>query len=245
MAADPRGFAIILFVALTTISAYFLHARNIGATGFAACLLASAFATVIVVNADRLQDLFLKWGDTEGRIALQQLRNEVYAKVEELQKIAQGVASFTAASIASENRFSGLDSIERMLRRRDELLKFLAEAGIAELRAHEIVTPIERMADWDLRIRIVSDVGWNLKQGEDPTDPAPRAAARREIESVLQKPDRLAALDELEALLQTKYKDRMDAVKVAPHIKQYRELMTAGRLPKIAPADDMKKAPLP
>ena len=56
----------------------------------------------------------------------------MYAKVEELQEIAAGVAVFTTASFVSENRFVGLEHQERMLRRRDELERFLIEAGVPE-----------------------------------------------------------------------------------------------------------------
>ncbi len=111
MASDPKGFAVVLFIALATICAYLSFTNRLNGLQFAASLIASAFAVALIVNVDRLQDLFLKWGDREARVGLQQLRNEIFAKVEELQKVARGIATFTASSIASENRLAGEDHL--------------------------------------------------------------------------------------------------------------------------------------
>ncbi len=132
-----------------------------------------------------------------------------------------------------------------MLRRRDELAAFLRDTGVDEDRIADVIQPITLMADWDLRVRIPMDVGWQLKPNEDPTDPAPRAAAMAELRAMLQQADRLQALDDAERLVKDKYAGRMDFDKAAKYFKQYRELVAAGRLPKTGPTTDLTKPPIP
>ena len=189
--------------------------------------------------------MILKWGDNEARIGLQELRKDIFAKVEELQNVARGIATSTAHSIASENRFAREDHVVQMLNRRDQLAAFLRETGVAENRIAEVVQPITLMADWDLRVRILADAGWKLKPQDDPTDPAPRDAAMAELRATLQRAERLQALDDAERLIKGKYADRMDPDKVSKHFKQYRELPAAGRLPKTGPTTDLSHAPMP
>jgi hypothetical protein len=97
--------------------------------------------------------------------------------------IAAGVAAFTTASIVSENRFVGLDHQERMLRRRDEREKFLAEAGVPEPRRGNLLRPITTMADWDLRRAIVVNAvaAWKVPAGTSPTDSTARDAMQNEL----------------------------------------------------------------
>jgi hypothetical protein len=105
------------------------------------------------------------------------------------------VASFTTASIVSESRLAGLDHEDRMLRRRDELERFLKDAGVPEARRDELIRPITTMVDWDLRRAIVGNAvaAWKVPPGTSPTDSTKRDDMEKKLEAILQKADRPAA----------------------------------------------------
>jgi len=105
------GFcALVLFTHL-------LRTGALGAPSYSTLLIVTGVIAIAIAKIDLLEILDLK----NMRVEIQKARTEVFAKVEELQRIAAGIASFTTASILSENRFVGLDHQERMFRRRDEL----------------------------------------------------------------------------------------------------------------------------
>ena len=169
---QSADFSIPLFLILVGISAYLATARIISGGGLAACIVASAAAVILVRNVDRISELAFKGGDQEVAVKMRQFQQEIYAKVEELQRVATGLATFTAASIINENRYVGEDHGERMLRRRDELEKFLSEAGVPPEKRAEVVGPITEMVDWDMRMGIRGDAvaAFGLPSGTDPTD---------------------------------------------------------------------------
>lgn len=247
MTPDPRGFSIVLFVGLVLICASLLYNRTIGGGAFAFCIFASAAAVTLLANTDRLEQLFFKQGDNEVRVGLKELERNVYARVETLRRIAEGAASMVAEGVAAENRLTGEDHVERMLRRRDDLVKFLSTDDVASKSASTIVRPIELMADWDLRQQIFTDAraAWKLLPGENPNQPPQRDVDSAKVKLILEKADRVAALDELERLLRGDLKDRIPFGAVEPHVNRLRGLIANGRLPRTGITDDLDKAPLP
>lgn len=246
--ADPRAFAVVLFVALVTICAWLRFNGMIHGWAFAGSILASAVAVLLITNVDRLQELILRRGNSEMRAQFKQLEAEVYAKVEQLQRVAEGVAAIAASSIASENRLSGEDHIERMLRRRDELIKFLTAEDVPLDAAQRIVRPIDLMADWDFRRRISIDAlaSWSLRPGEQPGEAAnaQRAADSAKVDAALELADRMDGLAEAERIIREDLNGRVDFAKVAPHFERFRALLSTGRLPRVGPVGNLSKAPL-
>ena len=236
----------MLFVGLVLICASLLYNKSINGPVFAFSIFASAAAVILLANINRIEQLLFKQGDNELQVTLQKLQQDVYAKVETLQRIAEGVASMVAQGVANENRLTGDDQVERMLKRRDDLVKFLSTDDVASKSASTIVRPIELMADWDLRYRISVDAraNWKLQPGENPNDPSTRDADCERINKALQMPDRLAGLAEVERLIRNEFKDRIAYAAVEKHIVRYRGLIESGRMPRTGPADDVTKAPL-
>jgi hypothetical protein len=236
----------VLFVGLVLICASLLYNRTINGPAFALCIVASAAAVILLANTDRLEQLLFKQGDNELRVGLQQLERNVYARVEALRRIAEGVASMVAEGVARENRFTGEDEVEQMLRRRDDLVRFLSGDDVASQSSAAIVRPIELMADWDLRTRILVDAraAWKLLPGENPNQPPQRDVDAAKVKRVLETPDRLAALQELERLLRGDLLNRIPFEAVETHVVRLRGLIESGRLPKMVPADDMSTAPI-
>jgi hypothetical protein len=234
--AEVRDFSVVLFLVLVAICAYLANVRAIGGAALAGCIVASAFSVALIRNIDRLEQLVFRRGEDQVLVQIRQIQKDVYAKVEELQRIAAGVATFTAASLVSENRFASEDHQERMLRRRDELETFLQEAGIAEARRREIVRPITLIVDWDLRRAIVIDAVAAWKPHNTPG----RDELQQELQRLLQQPDRVSGLAQVEELLR---KHGIASEGLPRSIEHYRRLLTSGRLPRVGPEDDMRTPP--
>jgi hypothetical protein len=131
-----------------------------------------------------------------------------------------------------------------MLAQRDDLERFLHEAGISETQVRETIVPITRAADWDMRRNIVVNAvaAWRPPKGTDPTDASGRDRFQRELQAALQQPDRLKGLDAAEALVRHLY-DPNNPILIES-VNNYRRLLTSGRLPKEGPADDLTKSPV-
>lgn len=218
---------------------YLLRASTLGAASYVTLLITTALVSIAIARVDVIELLDLK----NMRLEVQRAREDVYAKVEELQRTAAGVASFTAASIVNENRFVGLDHAERMLRRRDELERFLKDTGVAETRREELLRPITMMVDWDLRraIDVNAVAAWRVPPGMSPNDSSLRDAMQRELETILQKADRPAALTEATEFLT---KRGIASESLSSSIAQYRQMLTTGRLPRYGSTEDIRKAPI-
>jgi hypothetical protein len=192
-------------------------------------------------------------GELLAVVRTQQLSNREIAALHEVAdrerldrlKLALDTANRDVASMLHENRWGGIEEHERMLQRRDELQKSLTASGIDAATAQRTAERITRLVDWDLRKAIAANVlaAWHPIGSEDPTDSSRRSVFQARIEAVIQEPDRLAALDQIEKL-----------VKREPHITWYEQIetsmrlyegyLTSGRLPKIGRADDMNRAPI-
>lgn len=233
--------AICLGFCGVVLFTHLLRSGSLGPGFYTTLVVTTVLVAVAISRIDVLAVLDLKNLRVTLR-ELQQVKSDVYAKVEELQKIAAGVAAFTTASIVSENRFAGLDHQERMLRRRDELARFLKDAGVPEPRQEDLIRPITTLVDWDLRRAIVVNAvaAWKLPAGTSPTDSTARDAMQKELEAVLQKPDRLAALTQAAELLR---KHGVSSEILSQSVEQYRHMLTSGRLPRTGPADDLRTPP--
>jgi len=222
---------------------FLLRSGNLGGGPYSLLIGATLLASVAIARIDDLSVIDLKNQRVTMR-ELQQVRTDVYAKAEELKKMAAGVASFTAASIVNENRFveRGTQQ-ERMLRRRDELNKFLTDAGLPDKQREDLTRPITLMADWDMRREVVVNAvaAWKPPRGTDPTDSTLRDVMQRDLEAALQNSDRVEGLRLAETLLTAR---GVASESLAQSLAQYHRMLDSGRLPKVGPADDLRRAPL-
>ncbi len=222
---------------------FLLRSGSLGAAAYSLLVAATLLASLAIARIEDLSILDLKNQRVTMR-EIQQVRTDVYAKAEELKKMAAGVASFAAANIVNENRLvdSGTHQ-ERMLRRRDELSKFLTDAGLSDKQREDLLRPITLMADWDIRTEIVINAvaAWKPPPGTDPTNAAARDVMRRDLEAALQNPDRVEGLRVAEKLLNA---HGVASDSLSQSLAQYRRMLDSGRLPKVGPADDLRRAPL-
>lgn len=114
-------------------------------------LLSAFLATVVAVvlmyrNEDVVQMTF------EPRrvlVQMRQLQSEVFAKVEELRKLGEGIGKLIAYNIAHLWRWPPADPDAARLEERDRILKMLRDVGVAEDRLQRIVSKITEMVAWD------------------------------------------------------------------------------------------------
>ena len=244
MATYPKDFSPILALGLVMICVYLLMTNRLTGGQTWLALLSCAFIVVAVHNLDAIGNFRVKAGGAEAVMEMKELRDEVYAKVDELKKVASGVATFTVQSIVHEGRMVGEDEEDRVLRRRDDLERFLRDAGIAAPQIAETILPITRIVDWDMRRKIVINgvSSWRLPKGANPNNPPEREEYRKRLVSTFEQPDRMKALDEAEVLLRPFYDPENPTL--INSVTQYRRMLTSGQLPKVGPANDMEKPPL-
>jgi hypothetical protein len=239
----PKDFSPVMAIGLVLICVYLLTTAKLTGWQFGFALIASLFVVIGLHNIDGIGKLSVKGGGVDAVVEMRELRDEVYAKVDELKKVAAGIGTFIVESIVSENRYVDEDHAERMLRRRDDLDQFLRDAGISEPQRAQTIAPITRWADWDLRRKIVSNARayWRLPKGSDPNDPGERDRFADQVRHALEQPDRLKGVAEAEALVRHLYDDGNPTLKSS--VETYRRLLTTGRIPAHGPLDDLTKPP--
>ena len=99
------------------------------------------------------------------------------------------------------------------------------------------------MVDWDLRraIEINAVAAWTVPAGTSPSDSSARDKMQAELQQILQKADRPAALTEVTTFLASR---GIASESLAASIAQYRQMLTTGRLPRFGSTDDIRKAPV-
>ncbi|MEW5980811.1 MAG: hypothetical protein AB1806_00405 [Acidobacteriota bacterium] len=221
---------------------HLLQSGSLGSGWYTTLVVSTLLLAVAISRIDMLQVLDLK----NLRVTLreiQQAKSDIYAKAEELQTIAIGVADFSAASIVSENRWAGGDHQERMLRRRDDLERFLDNVGVSKPRREELVRPITVTVDWDLRKGILANAtaAWKPSPGHAPTDTAARDAMQRRLAAALEQPDRVTGLARAEEVL---LECALSSEALSQSIERYRSVLSSGRLPRTGEADDLSRPPM-
>lgn len=83
-------------------------------------------------------------------VQMREIRSEVFAKVEEVRKLAEGIGELTAYNIAHLWRLPPADPETARLEERDRIVKMLRDAGVAEQRLQQIVSKVTEMVTWDL-----------------------------------------------------------------------------------------------
>jgi len=113
-----------------------------------AAFVATAAAVVLFYkNEDIVQMVF------EPRRVLVQMKTiekNVFAKVEEVRKLAEKMGELTAFSIANLWRFAPEDPVATILQERDRLVVTLKEMGIDDSRIKEITSKIDNTVTLDL-----------------------------------------------------------------------------------------------
>ena len=127
----PKEFSAVLAIGLVLICVYLLMTGKLSGWQFGFALLASSFVVVGIHKIDEIRLFSVEGGGAKAVMEMRELRDDVYAKVDELKKIAAGIAKFTVEGIVRANRWTDHTRQEQALRQRDELEVFLRETGSA------------------------------------------------------------------------------------------------------------------
>ncbi len=85
-------------------------------------------------------------------LRLREIREEVFAKADEVRRFAEAMGELTAYNIANLWRFAPEDPEAARLAERDRIAKMLADAGVAEERVRQLVSKVAEMVTRDLAL---------------------------------------------------------------------------------------------
>ena len=173
---ERRESSVALFLMLFGVCAYFANERALGTVGLILAIPVSAVAAVVVCRFDQIEKLTGQWNENRRvLIETKHVSDQVFAKADEVRRLAAGVATFSVASMLDENRCPGVAPHERMSRRRDELQRFLSEAGVDTATIQALTRQITSLVDLELRRAIVADAAsaWHPIAGQGPNGPIP------------------------------------------------------------------------
>src|SRR5438445_8204199 len=127
--------------------------------------LATVVAMVLMYRNDEIVQLTFE--PKRVLIQMKEVRTEIFAKVNEVRKLAEGIGELTAYNIAQLWRLAPADPEAARLEERDRIIKVLREAGLAEERISQVTSKVTEMVAWDL----AGDVWRAVRQGTYPKDP--------------------------------------------------------------------------
>jgi hypothetical protein len=110
--------------------------------------LATVVAMVLMYRNDDVVQLTFE--PKRVLVQMAEVRREIFAKVNEVQKLAAGIGELTAYNIAHLWRLAPADPEAARLEERDRIVTILREAGLAEERIQQVVAKVAQMVTWDL-----------------------------------------------------------------------------------------------
>ena len=114
-------------------------------------IIAFSFTFVLVVLFYRNEDVYqIIFERQRVRIDLQKIQEDIYAKIDELQKLAERMGELGAFTITQLWRLPPEDHSAAMIQERDRLAAVLNEMKIRESKIYEITSVIDRRVTEDL-----------------------------------------------------------------------------------------------
>ena len=99
--------SIVIFSLMFATGAYFVAKGLFGAVGFCGVIMTSAIAVAIVQNIDTFTSLGLKTGTVDVSVEVARVRDEIFAKAEEVQQLVEQSAAISAWVVSTANRLVG------------------------------------------------------------------------------------------------------------------------------------------
>ncbi len=117
---------------------------------------------------------------------MQRIEKDIFAKVQEVRRLAEQTGELTAFNIAQLWRLAPEEPEAVRLQERDRLAQMLKDMGIAELRVEVITSKITNMVTWDLAQKVWHAVPKQIF-GEGPSRDQNMNAARHKLTDLLLK----------------------------------------------------------
>ena len=187
----------VIFFVLVAIGTHFIAKGRYVAAGFCSVIVSAAVTVTILQNIDTFTSLVFTTGplSVEAVREVARVRDEIFAKAEEVQQLAEQSAAISAWVVSTANRLVGESFQEQLLQRRDELLAMLVDLDVAQERQIAIVMPITRAVANDYRRNVLSEARHAVVDAISGTEQ--QVDAIREVEALLENPDQQTGLLEL------------------------------------------------
>ena len=99
--------SIVIFSLLVAIGVHFTAKGLFGAAGFCGVIGTAAFAVAIIQNIDTFTNLGLKAAGVDVSVEVARVRDEIFAKAEEVQQLTEQSAAISAWVVSTANRLVG------------------------------------------------------------------------------------------------------------------------------------------
>jgi hypothetical protein len=113
-----------------------------------AAFLASVIAMILMYRNEEI--IQVTFEPRRVLVQMREIRKDVFAKADEVQKLALAIGELTAYNIAHLWRLAPADPEAARLQERDRIAKMLRDAGVAEDRVRQVVSRVTEMVTWDL-----------------------------------------------------------------------------------------------
>ena len=181
--------------------------------------LATVMAMVLMYRSDEVVQLTFE--PRRVLVQMKEVRSEIFAKVDEVRKLAEGVGELTAYNVAQLWRWPPENPDAARLEERDRIGKVLRDAGVAEDRVKQILSKITDMVARDL----ASDVWLAVPKAVFTTETVP---IRKELADLLLQSPVGAAEAAARDFLQPRQAWTAEAIAA---VKRFDEFRRTGQLP--------------
>ncbi len=222
-------FSVILFLLLVALCAYLLCAGKLNGQTFAWSILLCAFSVAVIHNLDVIQKLQFKGGHIEATAEFERIRNEVFAKADQVQHMTEAVAGLIAENVATSNRYGGSgdpDPLAQLFRYRQQLRETLTASGTSPDRQAVLLEPFAKWIPFDLKGAISQSIG-DIDTKRRLTS-AEYNAHQAEISAALNETPPLRGLDDAVKLLQ---QHDLTSLELTRNLERYRSFLTQDCLP--------------
>lgn len=181
----PKEAGVILFLIVLGLIAYLLVTRHIGSAVFTVLFVVSVVALVLLIRIDDIKRIFVDVKAGQFAADLEQVRKDIYAKVEAVQRLGEIVAATSALQLSKLGRYGGAPNLERLQAERKRFAEMLRDLGTDPQRSDEILRPLDVIMTFDLAGGVTEAVRIEIANRRGPAkDGDAIAALNREIDEV-------------------------------------------------------------
>lgn len=167
METATKQFIVILYPLVLAIWIYLLLLQKINGWELTALVLVSTVATAILYNLDNITSIVARPQEGEFRVEMRELKEDIYAKANEVQKMGEEVADIVAFNISHVGRLAPENLDGLLVEHRDKLVVMLKKIKSSQQRIEEITEQINKMVLYDLANHAIETVN-EIVSKKDP-----------------------------------------------------------------------------
>lgn len=191
----PKEAGVILFLIVLGLIAYLLVTRHIGSAAFTVLFVVSVVALVLLVRIDEIKRLFVDVRAGQLVADLEHVRQDIYAKVEAVQRLGEIVAATSALQLSKLGRYGGAPKLERLQAERKRFAEMLRDLGTDPQRSDEILLPLDVIMTYDLAGSVTEAARIEIQNRRGPAKDGEAVAALNQEVDEMQRLVRAALLE--------------------------------------------------